>query len=163
MRGMEERKACDRTFSLGEKLLLRTTFVLSILSGAFGIWLTSPAVAVAYLAFAAVSYFLLMRYSVCARCPHLFEADDCLFLPAFLVRKFVARREGQLSWWERLILDSAVIGTAVIPVFWLYSIPWLLLYYVAVTVGFGYVLIRFVCARKCEVDVCPLNKRFRSR
>lgn len=161
---MSESKDCTVcTFSLGEKLLIRTTFVLSILLGAVGIWMFRPGVAVAYLAYAVVSYFGLMRYTVCSRCPHLFQANDCLFLPVGLAKRFVLRREGELTAWERLLLDSAVIGTAVIPLFWLISVPMLLVLYVLVTVGCGVAIVKLVCSKKCRVDVCPLNKRMQPR
>ena len=161
---IDEPKQCDSpcTFAVGEKLFVRTTFVLSVLLGAWGIWGSSPGAALGYMAYAVFSYFLLMRFTVCSRCPHYLVAGDCLFMPVRWVRLFVRPRHGELTWWERLVLDSAVLGTAVIPLFWLVSVPLLLILYLIVTVGCGLFLVRRICSRKCRVGICPLNKRFRA-
>jgi hypothetical protein len=145
------------TFSFREKLFARTTFSLGIVVGMYGIWLFSPALALAYLAYAVGSYFLLMRCTVCARCPHLFQADDCLFAPASSVKRFVAPRSGALNAWEHLILICAAFGTAAIPVYWLAFSPWLLVLYAVLAGGCFLGLVMRIC-RKCQVDVCPMNR-----
>lgn len=68
-------------FTLREKVLTRTTFNLGILIGAYGLYLESGWLAAGYIFFAFIGTLLLMRYTVCPRCPHLYVADDCLVLP----------------------------------------------------------------------------------
>ncbi|MCJ2164209.1 MULTISPECIES: hypothetical protein [unclassified Pseudodesulfovibrio] len=145
------------TFSFTDKLLARTTFSLGMAVGMYGIWLSSPTFALAYLVYAVGSYFLLMRYTVCARCPHLFQANDCLFAPASSVKRFVAPRSGPLTVRERLILVCAVFGTAAIPVYWLVFSPWLLVLYALLAGGCFLGLVMRIC-RKCQVEVCPMNR-----
>lgn len=147
------------TFSLGEKLIVRSSFFVGVAIGAYGMWLANAWLAVGYLLYAAVGYSLLMRYTVCSRCPHVLVANDCLFIPASLVRAFVAKRTGELLGWEKGILLCAVIGTAGLPLYWLLSDITLLSVYLLSTIGCFVVLYLRMCKRKCQVVVCPLNGR----
>ncbi|QGY40457.1 hypothetical protein GM415_10070 [Pseudodesulfovibrio cashew] len=145
------------TFGSGEKLILRTLFYVSALLGAYGIAKTSLVLAVAYVAYALISYFMLMRHTVCSRCPHLFVADDCLFVPASLVKNFVIPKKGALSTGELLIVLFAVLGTAGIPIYWLAADTTLLVIYLALNAGFTLGLVGRIC-KKCQVEVCPMNR-----
>lgn len=161
MKNLNKSDSCSKicTFGFGEKLFTRITFFLSIAIGFYSIWLSSPIFAAGYLGYACVGYFLLMRFTVCARCPHVFVANDCLFIPAWLVKIYVAKRTGELQIWEKAILFGAVCGTVVIPLYWLKADLLLLAFYLAVTVGcFGFLYTR-ICKEKCQVEVCPLNRR----
>ncbi|BCS87598.1 hypothetical protein [Pseudodesulfovibrio sediminis] len=159
MNTMTKDSGCSNvcTFSFKEKLFARTTFILGVLIGAYAIWLSSLVLALVYLGYAVGSYYLLMRYTVCSRCPHLFQADDCLFAPAPIVQTFVSARSGPLNGWERLILFGAVFGTVAIPVYWLVSSLWLLSLYVIFSGGCFLGLVLRIC-KKCQVEVCPMNR-----
>jgi hypothetical protein len=152
-------KTCDNviTFGSGEKLWIRSTFYLSVLIGMYGLWPAGPGPALGYLAFVAVSYGLLMRYSVCARCPHLFVAGDCLFMPASLARKLVSPRSGGLKVWEAGVALAAAVGTVAIPVYRLAAEPLLLALFLGLSLGYVIGLAGHVC-RKCQVEVCPCNR-----
>ena len=144
------------TFSWGEKLFVVGTFYGFIAVGAWGIWPASPGAALAYVAYALVSFFLLMRYTVCARCPHLFEENDCVFVPVPLVKTFVKPRQGPLKWWEYLIVLCAPGGTVLIPLYWLIHAPLTLIVYLILAVTCIGTLKRRICT-KCRVEVCPMN------
>lgn len=145
------------TFGSGEKLIMRTIFVLSVVLGAYGIGRTSPLSAAAYAAFALVGYFMLMRHTVCSRCPHLHVADDCLFVPASLVKKHVILKKGPLGTGELIIILVAILGTAGIPIYWLAADTTLLMVYLALNAGYVLGLVGRIC-KKCQVEVCPLNR-----
>jgi len=146
-----------RKFGFGDKLFIRLTFYLSVAVGVYGMWPAGAMSALGYAAYVAVSYSLLMRYSVCARCPHVFVAGDCLFVPAPLVKLVVAPREGRLKVWEAAIAAAAALGTIAIPVYWLAGDPVLLIAFLALTLGYLVGLAGHVC-KKCQVEVCPLNR-----
>ena len=146
-----------RTFSLGEKLLIRLSFYLSVLVGVYGMWTASPWLALGYAIFVGVSYTLLMRFSVCARCPHVFVAGDCLFVPASLVKLLVEPRQGRLKGWEGGVAMIAVVGTIAIPIYWLVADPVLLIAFLALSLGYLVGLAGHLC-KKCQVEVCPLNR-----
>lgn len=143
-------------FSFGEKAVIRVAFKLGIFLGAWGIWPTSQSIAIGYAAYAVISYTLLMRYTVCTRCPHLLVAGDCLFMPAPLVKLLVTDRKGPLSLAEHFILVLA-IGGAAIPIYWLLNQPILLGAYAVVTGGWMAGLYLRICPR-CQVEECPLKK-----
>ena len=145
------------TFSFGEKLYIRSTFYLSVLLGMYAMWPSGPGLVLGYGAFVGVSSSLLMRYTVCARCPHLLRADDCLFVPAPLAKMLVSPREGGLTAWEIVIALVAAAGTVVVPVYWLAATPLLLAVFLLLTLGYVIGLKGHVC-KKCQVEVCPLNR-----
>lgn len=156
---MNDHGACPQVirFSFGEKTFIRSTFYLSVLIGMYGMWPASPGLALGYGVFVLVAYGLLMRYTVCARCPHLLQAGDCLFLPAPLAKMLVVPREGSLSAAEHVIALAAVLGTILIPVYWLVAEPWLLGVFLLLTLGYAVGLKGHVC-KKCQVAICPCNR-----
>jgi len=62
-------------FSLKEKIITQCGFHGGILIGAYGLYL-SHSYAIAYLLFSYIGISLLMRFTVCPRCPHLFDGND---------------------------------------------------------------------------------------
>lgn len=144
-------------FSVPEKVFAQGTFYAAIIIGTYAISLQSPLLALGYLVFALGSFTLLMRYTVCARCPHLLVAKDCLFLPASLASKVISRKHtGSLSGWEKLILYSAPLGTIAIPVYWLLSTPIMLVSF-AVFAGACILGLRMHFCKECQTIVCPMN------
>jgi len=126
---------------------------------AYGIWLSSPYFAAAYLAYTLGSFTLLMRYTVCARCPHLLTAGDCLFLPPSLAKKLVSTKHaGPLLPWERAIFFGAFLGAALFPVWFLLQEPALLGAFIVLMGGSFLGLLLHFC-KECHTTVCPLNKR----
>ena len=74
-------------FSFLEKLYAYSTFNIGIFIAAYGLFIQNKTLAVIYLFYSYIGIFLLMRYTVCPRCPHLLEANDCLNLPASITKK----------------------------------------------------------------------------
>lgn len=157
---MNDRGACGKVerFGFWEKTIVRLTFFLAILVGAYGMWPAGPGLALGYLAYVLAAYILLMRYTVCARCPHLFRAGDCLFIPAPLAKTFIAPRSGRLNTWEFAVVTAAPLGTVFIPLYWLVAQPLMLAAFLLLSLGCVIFLMRRICSRKCLVRVCPLNR-----
>lgn len=152
------RASCDTVpgFSLGEKVAIRTGFFLGVGLGAWGIWSESPVMAAGYVLLTVAAFGLLTRYTVCTRCPHLKEADDCLFMPAPLAKRIVADRSGPLSVTEYLILLLAM-GSMLLPLPWLLTQPLLFGGYVLACASWMAGLYWRICPR-CQVKECPLQK-----
>ena len=145
-------------FTLGDKLLGQLVLNAGILIGAYGMWLSGPWPALAYLAYAYGGLVLITRYTVCPRCPHLLEADSCLFMPVGFVRRVISdSRTGPLRPGEKVILYTVFGGIVLIPIYWLLPHLWLLGAYLLVKVATVLAFDRHLC-RKCRNDVCPLNK-----
>lgn len=145
-------------FSLAEKILFQGAFYLGLAMGFLGLWAAGPLWALGWLACAVAGFTLLVRYTVCARCPHLSRAGDCLFLPPSLVRRLAAPgRAGALNWVEKGIFFGAFGVTVLGPVPWLVHRPAYLAVYVLLWSAFLAGMLLKVC-RKCAVTACPLNR-----
>lgn len=154
----------DMYFSLTEKITAGILFNGGVLVGTWGIWLSSPLMALAYVVYALGSFTLLMRYTICTRCPHLLEAGDCLFVPAKLGRRIiVGPRTGPLSLWQRGIFYAAFVGTFLLPVWSLLPHGALLVTYALLVVGLMAAFRFHFCSKRCLVAVCPLNKNPQAR
>lgn len=154
----------DLRFSIMEKCIAGVLFNGGVLVGTWGIWLESPGLALAYLAYALGSFTLLMRYTICPRCPHQLEADDCLFVPPKLARRIIDRqRKGPLPLWQIGIFYAAFVGTFLIPVPFLLDHGMLLLVYAALIGGLLAAFRFHFCSRRCRVAICPLNKNPQAR
>jgi hypothetical protein len=157
---MNDHGACAHVagFSFWEKAIVRVSYYLAALVGVYGMWPVAPGLALGYAAFVLGAYYLLMRYTVCARCPHLFQAGDCLFVPAPLAKTFIRPRPGRLNAWEFAILLAAPLGTLLIPLYWLAARPVALAAFVLLNLGCAAYITRRICRRKCRVLICPLNR-----
>ena len=121
-------------FTSYEKVIAAVPFNLSILVGAYGLYLTSWRLTVIYLLYSYVGVIIMMRYTICPRCPHLLENNDCLNLPPSLLKKIISsQRQGPLNVYEKLLHILVTYGMLVIPLYWLASrlyllVPFVVLY-----------------------------------
>ncbi len=145
-------------FTLKDKIVGQLALNAGVLIGAYGMWLSSPWLALGYLVYVYGGLVLVTRYTVCPRCPHVLEADSCLFMSAGFVRKVMSdSRSGPLRPGEKLILYMVFGGMALIPIYWLLPHLWLLGAYVLAQAAMSLVFRRYLC-RVCENEICPLNK-----
>ena len=145
-------------FTFRDKLLGQLVLNAGVLIGACGMYLADPWLALGYLAWVYGGLVLVTRYTVCPRCPHLHEADSCLFMPVGFARRVISNsRSGPLGAGEKLILYAVFGGMALIPVYWLLPHPWLLGAYVLAQAAMILTFSRYLC-RVCQNEICPLNK-----
>ena len=110
------------TFTLREKIYAQFTFNAGVLTGAYGLFLKNKILAFFYLLYAYVGIFLLMRYTVCPRCPHLHEANDCVQLHPSLTKIIVSpKRKGPLTIFEKILFIMVLYGILILPIYWIYS------------------------------------------
>jgi hypothetical protein len=118
-------------FTLKEKVFAQLTYNSGVLVAAYGLYLSHPGLGLGYLIGAYLGIFLLVRYTICPRCPHLHAANDCVNLSASIMKKIVStRRRGPLNTFEKNLFAGVLYGTFIFPIFWLSSKPMLMLAFV---------------------------------
>jgi hypothetical protein len=142
------------SFSLAEKFYAQITFHGGILVGAYGLFLNSTALGIAYLLYAYIGIILLMRYTVCPRCPHLLVADDCVQLHPKLTKKIISpNHTGSLSLTEKIIFVSVLYGILILPIYWIASNTIILILFLLLYGGQLLGLHLHFCP-KCENKIC---------
>ncbi len=146
-------------FSLGEKICAHATLYGGVFAGTYGIFQSSPVVAVSYLLMVLVGFILLVRYTVCSRCPHLLEAGDCLFLgPELMRRLFSPNHTGPLHAWQYAIFFGTFGVTMLVPLWFLPRAPVPIVVCIVLMAAMM-VMLRWRVCTKCHTTVCPLNAR----
>ncbi len=147
------------TFTLWEKFSVQFSAFAGIAAGTYGLYLSNIYLGIAYLLYVLFSYFLLMRYTVCPRCPYLLVADDCVQLPTKLTKIIIsAERSGPLNRFEKFLFNNAWYGSLIIPIYWLLSEPIILLIFLIFYGGGLLLLTKLYFCPKCENKVCMKNK-----
>jgi len=110
------------TFTLKEKIYAQFTFNAGVLVGAYGLFLNSTILGTAYLLYAYIGILLLMRYTVCPRCPHLHVANDCVQLHPSIAKIIVSpARKGPLNTFEKFLFVMVLYGILILPIYWIAS------------------------------------------
>jgi hypothetical protein len=145
-------------FTLKEKLFAQLTYNAGVMVGAYGLYLNNTSLGAGYLIGAYTGIFLLVRYTICPRCPHLTSADDCANLSASIMKKIVSfKRNGPLNTFEKGLFVAVLYGTFVFPIYWLSSnivflTAFILLY------GGHLLSLRMHFCRKCANKSCMQRK-----
>jgi hypothetical protein len=146
-------------FTLWEKFSVQFSFWAGIASAAYGLSLSNVILGVIYPLIALSAYFLLMRYTVCPRCPHLNIAGDCLQVPVRLTKIIVSpNRTGPLNLQEKIIFNFAWYGSLLIPIYWLLSTPIFLAAFLFLYGGGLLLQTKLRFCPKCENKICMKNK-----
>lgn len=110
------------TFTLKEKIYAQFTFNAGVLTGAYGLYLNNTILGISYLIYSYIGIVLLMRYTVCPRCPHLHVANDCVQLHPSITKIIVSpKRKGPLNLFEKILFVMVLYGILIIPIYWIYS------------------------------------------
>ena len=146
-------------FTFWEKFSVQFSAVAGITAATYGLCLSNINIGIVYLLYVLISYFLLMRYTVCPRCPYLLVADDCLQLPTQLTKIIISnKRNGPLNRYEKIIFNNAWYGSLLIPIYWLLSKPIILVAFL-IFYGGGVILItKLHFCPKCEHKFCMKNR-----
>lgn len=151
-------------FTFKEKLFAQFTYNAGVMVAAYGLYLKNAGLGIGYLLGAYVGIFLLVRYTICPRCPHLHVADDCVNLSASIMKKIVSmKRKGPLNTFEKSLFIIALYGTFIFPIYWLSSNPIILIAFVMLYGGHLLSLKMHFC-RNCANKSCIQNpgKSFQS-
>ncbi len=144
---------CKLSFSIREKIFAQFTFVAGVMAASYGLFLENTFLGVGYLLYSGIGIFLLMRYTICPRCPHLHIANDCVNLPASIVKKIVSKRTGPLNISEKTLFIVVLYGIFILPIYWLCSTPVILTVFVILYGSHLLSLHTYFCP-KCENNSC---------
>jgi hypothetical protein len=110
-----------------------------------------------YLAFVVLGQLFLALPALCAHCPYPYKHNDCLLLPADMVRSLLTYRGPRLSKGEKAALTIALAGTVIMPQYWLFREPVLLILFWALLLPFlGF--FQFYLCKRCRHTGCPANR-----
>ena len=145
-------------FTLLEKLFAYSTFNLGIFIGAYGLSINNKVFAIMYLVYSYVGILLLMRYTVCPRCPHLHRDKDCINLPASLTKKIISStRKGPLTISEKILFCFVLYGILIIPIHWIASYTYILIAFIVLYGGYLLGLNLHFCP-ECDNRCCIQNR-----
>ena len=145
-------------FTLWEKFSVQFSFHAGIIAATYGLCLSNIYLGFSYLLYVLISYFLLMRYTVCPRCPYLLVADDCLQLPTRLTKMIIStKRNGPLNRYEKIIFNLAWYGSLLLPIYWLLSKPILLVAFIIFYGGGVLLCTKLHFCSRCENKICMKN------
>ena len=145
-------------FTFKEKAYAQCTYNSGVLVAAYGLYLNQPSLGFGYLFGAYSGILLLVRYTICPRCPHLHAANDCVNLSAFLMKKIVSmKRIGPLNVFEKSLFVVVLYGTFIFPIYWLSSHPVILIAFVILYGGHLLSLKMHYC-KNCANISCMQNK-----
>lgn len=144
-------------FSPAQKIVLRLVLAAFIAVGAYAIFLHSAAWGWIYLGVAILGQAFFVLPSLCGHCPYPFELNDCLFLPAGLLRRLVKYRGPKVSGGETALISITLLLIVGMPQVWLIAEPWLLVLFWALLIPFVAYFPLHLCKR-CRHTGCPSNR-----
>jgi hypothetical protein len=154
----ESTKSPFPQFSRKEKLFAQFTYNAGVAVAAYGLYLHNTGLGIGFLLGAYFGIFLLVRYTICPRCPHLHAADDCVNLPAPIMKRIVStKRKGPLNSFEKSLFVIVLYGTLVFPIYWLSSDASILIAFIILYGGHLLSLQMHFC-KNCMNKSCVQNR-----
>ena len=144
-------------FSLGQKILLRAMLAGFIAVGAYAIFLYSVAWGWIYLGVTILGQAFFVLPSLCGHCPYPNQYDDCLFLPAGLMRSLVKYRGPKVTGGETALMTITLLLVVGMPQVWLIRETGLLILFWAIVVPFVAYFPLHLC-KSCRHTGCPSNR-----
>ena len=139
------------------KIAMRFLMIAFITVGAYAVFLHNWAWGWIYVAVVVLGQALLVLPNLCGHCPYPRERNDCLLLPAGLVRKLVPYGGPEIGKGGRLAMAVGGAGAVLIPQFWLFREPLLLLLFWAALLPLLAYFTLYLCKR-CRHTGCPTNR-----
>ena len=146
------------SFSLKEKIFAQFSFNAGVLVGAYGVFLSNKILGIAYLLYSYIGIVLLMRYTVCPRCPHLHVANDCLQLHPSITKIIISpNRKGALSIIEKILFLIVLYGILLLPIYWIASKTIILVFFLLFYGGLLLTMHLHLCPN-CQNKSCVQNR-----
>lgn len=145
------------TFSLKERLIMRTAWFGFTAVGLWGIHRQDPLWALLYLVYVLAGFALVVLPALCAHCPYPSQYSTCLFLPPGLVQRFYPYGGPRMSLLGKVAVFIVMAGMLAFPQFWLVhdrgllTLFWLLALPTVVAFPLHY-------CRHCRHKGCPMNR-----
>lgn len=112
---------CNLSFTKREKIFAQSTFNAGVIVASYGLFLENKLLGIGYLLYLFFSFLLMMRYTICPRCPHLNIANDCVNLSPSIVKMIVSNRKGPFNNLEKILFILALYGVFIFPIYWIAS------------------------------------------
>ena len=144
-------------FPVTHKIAMRLLMIAFIVVGAYAVFLHSRAWGWVYVAVVVLGQAILVLPNLCGHCPYPHERNDCLLIPAGLLRKFIPYRGPEIGKGGRLAMVMGGAGSVLVPQFWLFREPLLLLLFWAALLPFLAYFVLYLCKR-CRHTGCPANR-----
>jgi hypothetical protein len=144
-------------FTITEKILLPGLWYVYVAIGAYAIFAESITWGLIYLAFCTFGFFVGILYTLCAHCPYPYEYSDCLFFPHKFIKKLYRHRPGPLTMPDKTGLWISLLGTVILPQYWLLNNASLLILFWVFCIPAWASLPLYLC-KKCRNFECPINK-----
>lgn len=146
------------TFTFKEKLFAQFTYNIAVMIAVYGLYLNNKSLGIGYLIGAYIGIVLLIRYTICPRCPHLHVANDCVNLPAPIMKKIVSpNRKGTLNIFEKSLFIIVLYGTFILPIYWLSSNIIILIAFI-ILYGGHLLSLRVHFCKNCANKSCIQNR-----
>ena len=144
-------------FPVTHKIGMRLLMIVFPVVGAYAIFLHNTAWGWIYLGFVVLGQAILVLPNLCGHCPYPYEHNDCLLIPAGLVRRLIPYRGPEISKGGSFALAVAAAGPVLIPQVWLFREPLLLILFWASLLPFLAYFLLYLCKR-CRHTGCPANR-----
>jgi hypothetical protein len=145
------------TFSLPEKIIMRTLFYGFIAVGAVALWLVAPLWGMLYMLFSAAGLSVIFFVLFCPYCPYPYAHNTCLFAPPGIIRKLSVFHDRTMP--KSALVAAGVISVALIAapqMALIQNIPLLVAFWILCAI-FLVAIPRLYC-RCCRNLRCPLNR-----
>jgi hypothetical protein len=139
------------------KIAMRFLMIAFITVGAYAVFLHNWVWGWIYVAVVVLGQALLVLPNLCGHCPYPHEHNDCLLMPAGLVRKLIPYGGPEIGKGGRLAMVMGGAGSVLIPQFWLFREPMLLFLFWAAFLPFLAYFMLYLCKR-CRHTGCPANR-----
>lgn len=143
-------------FTIPQKIYAQITFNVFWITGIVAIWQSSVIWALVYFALVVIAIpGLVQRHLVCPRCPHLYQYNDCLQVPAAVTKALVKKPTAMpLGNTEKALFVLAFAVITIFPQYWLWHQPTLLIVFWLSCGGWYAAQLLYFCKR-CRVSSCP--------
>jgi len=144
-------------FTLVEKISMRIGFYLSLVIGLIAVFLESLSWGILYAVYTSIATLSILFFFLCAHCPYPRHFNDCLFMPAKILKKVFTFRSGRLGIGDKIAAVIGFSGIILIPQYWLIKRPVLLIIFWALTLPTLLRIYLFICPA-CRHIHCPFNR-----
>jgi len=144
-------------FSTGQKIVLRLLLVSFLAVAVFAVFKHSVVWGWIYLGFVTVGQLVLIVPTLCGHCPYPHRHNDCLLVPAFVMKAIAPDRGPNIPPAEKGALSVGVAGLVLIPQYALFQEPVLFVLFWALVLPFLGFFQLYLC-RHCRHTGCPANR-----
>jgi len=144
-------------FPVTHKIVMRFLLIAFIAVGAYAVFLHNSAWGWIYVAVVVLGQAFLVLPNLCGHCPYPHEHNDCLLIPAGLVRKLIPYAGPEIGKGGVMAMAVGGAGSVLIPQFWLFREPMLLFLFWAALLAFLAYFMLYLCKR-CRHTNCPANR-----